>query len=422
MKPVNIAYGRKGKTINTPEHSVIVTPKEVLPLKEETTGITAAIRNPINSPSLQEMVKGKNRVVITHSDITRATPNDRILPILLQEIEKAGVTRDKITLINALGTHRPQTPVELRTMLGDYVFENYRCLQHDAWKDDELVTVGTTSSGNSIRLNRKVMEADLVIFTGFIEPHFFAGFSGGPKGALPALAGHESVLTNHGYDNINNPKATWGITDGNPIWEEMKEAALKINPLFLLNVTLNFKGEITGVFAGNIQKAHQKGCEFVRKSAMGAVDHAFDLVITTNSGYPLDQNLYQTVKGMQAAKSIVKPNGTIILASACEEGLPPGSSYANFLSRCNSPSDVLTELQKPGVSIQDQWQAQIQAQILNHAKVFVYSEGLSEREIKDSLLIPTHDIETTVAELNPRTICVLPYGPLTIAYIREHNG
>jgi nickel-dependent lactate racemase len=203
------------------------------------------------------------------------------------------------------------------------------------------VAAGTTSRGNASRLNRAVMEADLVIFTGFIEPHFFAGFSGGHKGALPALAGHERVLTNHGYAMIGDPRATWGIHEGNPIWEEMREAALLVEPLFLLNVTLNAGGELTGVFAGDVIEAHRRGCAFVRDSAMVPVEEPFDAVVTTNSGYPLDQNLYQTVKGMQAAKGIVRAGGAIVLAAACEDGLPRHGRYAELLAEAGSPDAIL---------------------------------------------------------------------------------
>ena len=276
------------------------------------------------------------------------------------------------------------------------------------------------------------MEADLVIFTGFIEPHFFAGFSGGPKGALPALAGHESVLTNHGYAMIGDPRATWGVTEGNPIWEEMREAARLIEPLFLLNVTLNAGGELTGVFAGgeltgvfagDVIEAHRRGCAFVRDSAMVPVAEPFDAVVTTNSGYPLDQNLYQTVKGMQAAKGIVRAGGAIVLAAACEDGLPRHGRYAELLAEAGSPDAILELLQRPGFSAQDQWQVQIQAQIQRHADVYVYSDGLDDGEVRAALLTPTRDIAATLAELQPRRLCVLPEGPLTIAYLNSSvNG
>lgn len=402
-----------------PDFAQVIAPRHVAGVSDEPAAIKTALAAPIASPPLTEIAAGKQRVVVTHSDITRATPNDRILPVLLRTLEQAGVARDNITLINALGTHRRQSQTELKQMLGSDIVARYRCEQHDAWDDAALVVAGTTTRGNAVRLNRRVMEADLVIFTGFIEPHFFAGFSGGPKGALPALAGSESVLSNHGYAMIGTPSATWGITDGNPIWEEMREVALKINPLFLLNVSLNVSGHITGVFAGDVVKAHRRGCDFVRSSAMAPVAEPFDVVVTTNSGYPLDQNLYQTVKGMQAAKGIVRSGGAIILAAECAEGLPSHGRYAQLLASAGSPEAVLAMLQQPGFAEQDQWQVQIQAQIQRHADVYVYSDGLSDEEIRAALLTPTRDIEATLEELAPKRLCVLPQGPLTISYLSE---
>ena len=418
-KRVDLAYGRTGLTVRVPERAEVVLPRPVAGVADEAAAIDAALAAPIESPPLAELAAGKRRVVVTHSDITRATPNDRILPVLLRALEAAGVARGDITLLNALGTHRRQTAAELRQMLGAEVVDRYRCAQHDAWDDAALVAAGATGRGNPVRLNRAVMEADLVIFTGFIEPHFFAGFSGGPKGALPALAGSESVLTNHGYDMIGDPRATWGITDGNPIWEEMREAAAFIEPLFLLNVTLNAEGRITGVFAGDVVAAHRRGCGFVRRSAMVAVDRPFDAVVTTNSGYPLDQNLYQTVKGMQAARGIVRAGGAIVLAAECADGLPAHGRYAELLAQAGSPDAVLSMLRQPGFCAQDQWQVQIQAQIQRHADVYVYSGGLDDREIRAALLTPIRDVEATLDELRPERLCILPQGPLTIAYVRQ---
>jgi nickel-dependent lactate racemase len=274
-----------------------------------------------------------------------------------------------------------------------------------------------------VRINRTFMAADVRILTGFIEPHFFAGFSGGPKGVLPALAGAESVLTNHGREMIAHPNATWGVIAGNPIWEEMREVALRTNPTFLLNVTLNTRREITGVFAGEMLAAHAAGCAFVRDKAMAPVDEAYDIVITTNSGYPLDQNLYQAVKGMSAANQVVRDGGAIIIAAACADGLPDHGRYAALLAEAGSPQGVLEMLARPGFSEQDQWQVQIQALIQLRAEVHVYSDGLSDSQITGALFTPCRSIEQTVACLQEKygpqaRLCAIPDGPQTIAYVR----
>ncbi len=416
---VQLAYGRSGLTIDLPEPVDVIAAPAVPGLPDEAGALRQALRQPIQSAPLAARVKPGDRVVIAHSDITRATPNARILPILLAELDAAGVRRADITLLNALGTHRPQTPAELRTMLGPAVVENYRCLQHDAYADADLVALGATPFGHPVRVNRHFMEADVRILTGFIEPHFFAGFSGGPKGVLPALAGAESVLTNHGQAMIAHPQATWGVLEGNPIWEEMRAAALAARPDFLLNVTLNAQREITGVFAGDLLAAHAAGCAFVRAQAMVPVAAPYDIVITTNSGYPLDQNLYQTVKGLSAASRIVRAGGTIIMAAACEDGLPDHGRYAELLRTGGSPQGVLALLAQPGFTAQDQWQVQIQALIQQRAEVLVHSGGLTPAQITAALFTPCPDIARAVAARRgpAARVCLMPDGPQTIAYL-----
>lgn len=423
---VNLAYGRKGLTVNIPETADVLKTHFVPGLADEAGALREALRNPISSSPLRDLVKRGDRVVVVHTDITRATPNDRILPVLLEELESAGVNRQDIILLNGLGTHRQQTAAELRAMLGDYIVENYRCIQHDCHDRENLVSLGETSLGHPVRINRVYLEADIRILTGFIEPHFFAGFSGGPKAVLPSLAGYESVFTNHGHQMISHPRATWGITKSNPIWEEMCEVALRTEPTFLLNVSLNARREITGVFAGDMLAAHSMGCEFVGASAMVAVDEPYDIVITTNSGYPLDQNLYQSVKGMSAASRVVKEGGAILIATACEDGLPEHGKYADLLAEAGSPAAILEMVAQPDFSVQDQWQVQLQAQIQMKAEVYVYSEGLSKAQIEHALLIPCGDIVKTLKELMQKyepqaRLCVIPEGPQVIPFLEKQD-
>ena len=420
---VQLAYGTTGLTINLPAYAEVVRSRFIPGVGDEPAAIRAALRQPIQSAPLASQVRAGNKVVIVHTDITRATPNDRILPVLLAELEAAGIAPGDITLLNALGTHRPQTDAELRQMLGDKIVDNYRCLQHDGNDNANLVSLGHTSRGHPVRINRRFLDADVRLLTGFVEPHCFAGFSGGPKGVLPAIAGAESVQSNHGYDMIGNPNATWGVTVGNPIWEEMREVALRANPTFLLNVTLNSAREITGVFAGDMLAAHAAGCAFVKEHAMAPVAAPFDIVITTNSGYPLDQNLYQCIKGISAASRIVRAGGAIIIAAACADGLPDGGRFAELLEAAGSPQAALDMLAQPGFSEPDQWQVQIQATVQLRAAIYVHSDGLTDAQIRRTLLKPCHSIERTVAEIEaklgrPATICVLPEGPQTIAYVK----
>ena len=418
---IKLAYGRDGLTVQLPDSVDVIRPKFIPGIPDEAKVLLQAMREPIESKPLQALVKPGNTVVIVHTDITRATPNDRIMPVLLAELHEAGVARENITLLNGLGTHRAQTDAELRQMLGNEIVDSYRCLQHDCHDDGNLISLGETSLDHPVRINRTYLEADVKILTGFIEPHFFAGFSGGPKAVLPALAGVESVFTNHGYHMIGHPKAAWGITKGNPIWEEMRKMALKTAPDFLLNVTLNASHEITGVFAGDMLEAHKQGCAFVKENAMVPVEGPYDIVITTNSGYPLDQNLYQAVKGMSAAVQIIREDGAILIAANCVDGLPNHGLYADLLKQAGSPDEVIAMVSAPGFAAQDQWQVQIQAQIQKKADVHVYADGLTDEQIAQALLQPCRDIEQTLSALQSEKgsrICVIPEGPQTIPYIR----
>jgi len=419
----HLAYGPGTLPVAVPADAGIFQMRPVPGLADEAAVIRAALREPIGAPPLASGLRPGQRVAIVHSDITRATPNDRLLPVLLAELERAGIRRADITLINGLGTHRPQSAAELRAMLGDGIVDRYRCEQHNAFDDTALVPYPPTRRGHPVRLNRTFVEADVRIVTGLIEPHFFAGFSGGPKGVLPALAGQESVLTNHGHAMIGHPAATWGVTDGNPIWDEMREVALRAAPLFLLNVTLNAAKQITGVFAGDLLRAHAAGCDFLRASVMVTVDAPFDIVLTTNSGYPLDQNLYQAVKGMSAAGRLVRPGGAIIMCAACADGVPDHGQYAALLAQAGSPAAMLAQLAQPGFSAPDQWQVQIQAHLQQQAEVFVYSDGLTDAQIKAALFTPCRDLPATLAALLDRygphaRVAVLPDGPQVIATLR----
>jgi nickel-dependent lactate racemase len=306
-------------------------------------------------------------------------------------------------------------------MLTPEVARNYRVINHDCHATGDMIAFGETRGGKPALINRWLVEADVRIITGFIEPHFFAGFSGGPKGIMPGVAGLETVMSNHGEHMIGDPNSVFGILDENPIWCEMRDIALRVGPSFLVNVTLNEERGITGIFAGDLLKAHRVGCEFVRSTAMQKVDGLFDVVVTSNSGYPLDMNLYQGVKGMAAAARILKPGGLLILACECSEGVPAGSPFDKLLRDSTGPDDILHKLAQPGFVRAEQWQAQIQSLISKKARVRLYSR-LPTESVRAAHLQVCDDISQTVnRELAGRNgssrIAVLPQGPLTIAYV-----
>ncbi len=417
---INLAYGQGHLPVELPDQrTTVIEPAQTPGLADERAAVIAALEQPIGARPLREWIKPGDRICIGFTDITRATPNDRLIPWLLSHLSH--VPREQITLLNSLGTHRPNTRAELEKLLTPAVVRDYRVINHEPENPEAMVAFGTTRDGTPALINRHLAEADVRIVTGFIEPHFFAGFSGGPKGIMPGLAGLETVMSNHGEKNIGNPKATFGVTEGNPIWEEMRDIALRVGPSFLLNVTLNEQREITGVFAGDLLAAHKVGFEFVRRSAMQRVKAPFEIVVTTNSGYPLDQNLYQGVKGMSAGARIIQPGGTLILACECREGVPAKSPLDQLLRSAASPEEILALLATPGFVRPEQWQAQIQALIQRKARVLIHS-ALPDEIIRAAHLTPCHDIGAAVnerlAQLGPEArVAVLPQGPLTIPYL-----
>lgn len=413
---VGLAYGRGTLDVELPEdRTTVIEPKHSAGLPHERAAVLNALENPIAAAPLRQWLRPGAKVCIVFTDITRATPNERIIPWLLEYLRE--VPPHQITLLNSLGTHRPNTRAELEGMLGTDVVRRYRVVNHEPEDPEALVQLGTTGDGTPALLNRTLVEADVRIITGFIEPHFFAGFSGGPKGIMPGVAGLKTVMSHHGSRNLSHPNATFGITSSNPLWDELFDIALRPGPSFLLNVTLNDRREITGVFAGDMVEAHRAGCEFVRASAMRRCDEPFDAVITTNSGYPLDLNLYQGVKGLSAAARIVKPGGTVILACECSEGVPGGSSFDKLLRRARDPQDLLHMLAQPGFSEPEQWQAQILALVQSRARVLLRS-GLPEESVRAAHLERCADISETVRTFPADwRIAVLPLGPLTIPYI-----
>jgi nickel-dependent lactate racemase len=423
---IELAYGRGHIPIQLPDaQTTVITPGFRAGLPDEQAAIVSALETPIGCPSLRSFLTPEARIVLLFTDITRATPNHRLIPWVLEYLERAGVQRRQITLLNQLGTHRPNTREELETMLTPEVVANYRVINHEPHNRDACVEVGKTSTGAPALIHRLAVEADVRILTGFIEPHFFAGFSGGPKALMPGVAHVETVMSNHGPHHLEHPGATFGVCEGNPLWEELRDIALLAGSGFLLNVTLNECREITGVFAGDLVEAHRAGREFVRQSAMQRVSQPYDIVVTTNSGYPLDQNLYQGIKGISAAARIVKPDGLILLAAECREGVPVESAYGRLLRDANSPEELLALLATPGFSRPEQWQAQIQALLQRRARVEVFS-SMPDEMLAGAHLTPCHDIEARVlAELahvgvNAR-VAALPQGPLTIPYLESKS-
>lgn len=418
-------YGKEEKVLEVPfPQTEVIRPRHLPGLEDEAAAFREAVRNPVAGASLQRRLRKDSRVAIVIPDITRPLPSDRVLPWILEEL--AGIPPEYIVIVNGTGSHRPNTKSELREMVGDAVFDRVRVVNHDASDTGGLASAGRTSSGRNLCFRKEVLEADLRILLGFIEPHFVAGFSGGYKAVMPGTADMDSILEYHGAKIIGSPCSTWGRLDDNPTQQCVREWGAMAGPSFLINLTLNNHREITRWFCGDVVPAHDAGCEFVRQSAMAGFEQPFDLVITTNAGHPLDQNLYQTVKGISAGFQIVREGGQILCLSRCGEGFPEHGNFRRLLFEGESPRAILDRIEAPGFSMYDQWEAQLLAMIQVRARVALHSEIPAE-EVRRAHLEPVADPESWLRdkfrELGAGArVAVLPEGPMSIPYLSGAAG
>ena len=417
----NLQYGNDGLEIDLPFTNVTeLRPQFVAGLNDEQEAFKAAVRRPINCAPLKSQLATTDTVAIVIADITRPLPSARLLPWLLTEI--AHVPAQNITIIIGTGTHRATTPAEIEQLVGKEITTNYRVIDHSAYDTDQLVQVGVMADGHTpLHLNKAYVAADRRIVVGFIEPHFMAGFSGGYKGIFPAVAGLRAIMHYHRAEVIGHPNSTWGVLQGNPTQQQIRRFGSVIPLDFCVNVTLNRKHQITGYFCGDPVEAHNRGCEFAKQTAMVACEHPFPLVVTSNSGYPLDQNLYQTVKGMCAAAEIVGDGGLIITAARCNDGFPEHGNFRKLLLEHDSPEALLDTIFTPGFHMLDQWQAQKLAQVQAKAQVALFSE-LSAAALERVQITPIVDLDAFLqakyAELGAEIpMAILPEGPMTIPYL-----
>lgn len=420
---VSLAYGSGRLSAEVPDHTVLIVPEELAGLNDEQAAFVEAVRNPIGTAPLREIVPAGATVAIVIADITRPLPSERLIPWIMAELEY--LAPEQFVIISGTGSHRPNTHAELIHMLGEQIVDTVRVVNHNGFDDNTLTHLGRSSYGGEIWLNNDYLQADIRIVTGFIEPHFFAGFSGGPKGIVPGIAGIKTIMHLHNAEMIGHPSSTWARLEGNPIQGEIREAVAMAPPHFLVNVAINSQRAITGIWAGHYIQAHEQGCQFVARHATRPVDNSFDIVITTNSGYPLDQNLYQTVKGMSAAARIVRPGGTILAVSECRDGIPDHGNFKQLLRMRQTPQALLDMITAPDFELYDQWEAQSQALIQTKAHVLLHS-ALDPQTVRDAMLIPVGDVSAAIAELLQRygqtaRVAVLPEGPQTIPFVRTMN-
>ena len=399
MKTIKIPYYTSSLDLHVEEENLeaVINAKtdSYDPGKSETELVEEALANPIGTPRLRELAKGKQKVTLVTSDHTRAVPSKLTLPILLREIREGNPDAD-ITILIATGLHRPTTEAEQRRMFGDAIVDNEKIVVNEAFKDEDFAYVRGLPSGAELWVNKVALDCDLLITEGFIEPHFFAGFSGGRKSILPGICNAATVNENHSYKAISSPYSTTGVLAHNPIHEDMVCAARAVNVQFILNVALNAEKKVIAAFAGDLEEAHAEGVAFVRKLAQ-CPSVTGDIVITSNGGYPLDQNLYQSPKAVATAEACCADGGVIIMCASCFDGMG-GTHFEKLIVR-GTVDEIDEYLSKipPKETIPEQWCAQIYSRILKKHRIILVTTYLDHELVRKANMIPASSPDEALA-------------------------
>ncbi|MGH1789077.1 nickel-dependent lactate racemase [Enterococcus faecalis] len=377
MVEINLPYDKKMITARIPDKNFIGLLESKAehfsnPYTEKET-VEKSLDNPIGSLPLEELAKGKNDIVLISSDHTRPVPSHIITPIILRRIRSVNKTA-RIRILVATGFHRPSTREELISKYGKEIVENEEIVMHISTDDSSMVKIGQLPSGGDCIINRIAAEADLLLAEGFIESHFFAGFSGGRKSVLPGIASYKTIMANHSGEFIDSSNSRTGNLTDNPIHNDMVYAAAKANLAFIVNVVLDGDKKIIGSFAGDMVEAHKVGCNFVKEIAR-VKKIPCDIAISTNGGFPLDQNIYQAVKGMTAAEATNKDGGVIIMVAGCRDGHGGEGFYENIANVKNPNEFLEAAIHTPRLeTVPDQWTSQILARILVHHHIIFVSD------------------------------------------------
>lgn len=420
---VKLEYGKTGLEVDLPDHVEIrhLAYKNAEPLADPAGVLEACLRDPTGSPPLSSIAKGRKSACILICDITRPVPNPVILPPLLRTLEEAGIARDAITLLNATGLHRPNTPDELVEMVGQEIFDNYRIEQHHGQVRDEHAYLGESPRGVPIWLDKHYVEADLKISTGLIEPHLMAGFSGGRKLICPGIAALETVRVWHGPDFLEHPNADCGILHQNPVHEESTWIGRKVGCDFIVNVVIDSERNVLKFVAGDMEQAFLEGVDFVRQVVTDTVPSPADIVVTSAAGYPLDTTFYQTIKGMTGALPVVKQGGTIIIAASLSDGI--GSpQFQQLFEENDSPELFMERILGKDYFVMDQWQLEEMAKVLRRAQVKVVSDGLPAQTLNKLFVQAAPSVEQAVDQALEQygpdaSLVVIPKGPYVLAQV-----
>jgi nickel-dependent lactate racemase len=416
-------YGRTGLEVELPDANVVgpLDVRKAPPIAKPQAAVEKALRNPVGTPPLAQLAQGRRNACILVCDITRPVPNRIILPALLRTLEQQGIARRDILILNATGMHRPNEGAELEEMLGPEIVADYRIENHHGKVLEEHDYLGVTPAGVPVYLDSRYVRADLKITTGLIEPHMWAGYSGGRKVICPGIAALETIKVWHGPRFLEHPNADNGVLDGNPVHEENTRIAKMAGCDFIVNVCIDDQRQITWVGAGDMEKAWLDGVSFVQKLVRVPVTAPCDVVVTTGAGYPLDTTFYQIVKGMTGALPIVKCGGTIIVAASLTEGV--GSSEFQHVMAENPELKAFKQrILGKDYFVMDQWQLEELATVLERCKVQLVTQGLSAETLRRCHVEPVPCVERAVESCmqeygaNAR-IAVIPKGPYVIPYL-----
>lgn len=414
-----LPYGETTLKLKIPEGITanILEPRQVQGAENPYNAILDAVKNPVAGERLADRAAGSKNPLIIVSDSTRPTPSDLIVLAALAELEEAGIPEENVKVLVATGLHRPCTLEELQEMLGNHILSTVPVYNHFAEDESNLEYICDTRLGTPLYVNKLVTESDLLIGDGYIEPHFFAGYTGGGKNILPGVSGANTILCNHGAEMIDHPNARAGILQGNPIYMDIVDGANLVDYGFSVNVTLNNQKQVSGVFAGNFKEAHTKGTEYL-DSNVKVECNSGDIAVVTNGGYPLDRDLYQAVKAMTVGEAATCEGGTIIVACECRDGIGH-PHFRKLVEESSGPDEILEKIRTPGSFTIDQWQAQIMARILQRNTVICVTEGVDADSMKAMHLDYAKNIDEALESALKQSgadpeINIFPGGPSSI--------
>ena len=421
---VNMKYGRGEIGVDVPKPNLIsvLASQEFPPIENPEQAILDALETPTDSPALSEMAKNRKSATIVISDITRPVPNKLILPPMLRIIEEQGVPREEIRILIATGIHRPNEGDELLEMVGCQIMENYQIVNHFSQKQETLINLGQTQNGTPVLINRLYVESDLKVISALIEPHLMAGYSGGRKAICPGLASIKTMKIMHGPQILEHPKASVGILEGNPFHAEATEIALMAGVDFSLNVTINDRRQLTGVFAGDMVNAHLAGAKFAEKQTKATLPEPADVVIVSCAGYPLDTTFYQAIKGVLSAVEVVKEGGMVILVAECQEGIGSGP-FTDLILKTKNLEQFVRNTYNPKNFVIDQWQLEELAKAIRKANVYFYSDKIpyeqQQQLFVNPLKSPNEGVEIALKKYGKDAkIVAIPDGPYTLAQVK----